>query len=99
MSGEVHVFNILLQPAALNSLVGVDMTSLVNDGISARDVIGKRAVLLNDTVRSAPDFASRIAAAERWFEMMQNDGSVQNGIGYTSRLLLASRVASVSTGL
>ena len=64
MSGEVHVFNILLQPAALNSLVGV---------------------------RAAPDFASRIAAAERWFGMMQDEGSVQDGIGYTSRLLLASR--------
>jgi AraC-like DNA-binding protein len=91
MSGEVHVFNILLQPAALNSLVGVDMTALVNDGISARDVIGKRAVLLNDAVRSAPDFASRIAAAERWFGMMLDDGSAQDEIGYTSRMLLASR--------
>lgn len=91
MSGEVHVFNILLQPTALNRLVGVDMTSLVNEGISARDVLGKRAVLLNDAVRLAPDFASRIAGAERWFGMMQDDGSAQNGIGYTSRLLLASR--------
>lgn len=91
MSGEVHVFNILLQPAALNSLVGVDMTSLVNDGVSARDVIGKRAELLNDAVRSAPDFASRIAAAERWFAMMLDDGLAQDGIGFTSRLLLASR--------
>src|SRR5262245_18861291 len=30
MSGEVHVFNILLQPAGLNRLVGIDMTCLVN---------------------------------------------------------------------
>lgn len=53
MSGEVHVF--MLQPAALNRLVGIDMTSLVNEGIPARDVLGKRGVLLSDTVRSAAD--------------------------------------------
>ena len=91
LSGEVHVFNILLQPAALNHLVGVDMTSLVNEGIPARDVLGKRAVQLSDAVRSAADFASRVAAAERWFGMMQDDGSAPDGIDYTSRLLLASR--------
>ncbi|MBR0857327.1 AraC family transcriptional regulator [Bradyrhizobium liaoningense] len=91
MSGEVHIFNILLQPAALNRLVGVDMTSLVNEGIPARDVLGKRAVLLSDAVRSAADFDSRVAAAERWFGMMQDDSSARDGIDYTSRLLLASR--------
>lgn len=91
VSGEVHVFNVLLQPAALNHLVGVDMTSLVNEGIPARDVLGKRAVLLSDTVRSATDFASRVAAAERWFSMMQDGSSAQDGIDFTSRLLLASR--------
>jgi AraC-like DNA-binding protein len=91
MSGEVHVFNILLQPAALNRLVGIDMTSLVNEGIRACDVLGKRAVLLSDAVRSAADFASRVAAAERWLGMMQDDSSAQDGVDYTSRLLLASR--------
>lgn len=91
MSGEVHVFNILLQPAALNRLVGIDMTSLVNEGITARDVLGKRAVRLSDAVRSAGDFASRVAAAERWFGAMQDDGSARDGIDHTSRLLLGSR--------
>jgi AraC-like DNA-binding protein len=91
MSGEVHIFNILLQPAALNRLVGVDMTSLVNEGIPARDVLGKRGVLLSDAVRSAADFASRIAAAERWFAMMQDDSSTKDGIDHASSLLLASR--------
>lgn len=91
MSGEVHVFNILLQPAALNRLVGIDMTSLVNEGIPARDVLGKRGVLLSDTVSSAADFASRVAAAERWFAMMQDDSLTEDGIDYASRLLLASR--------
>jgi len=91
MSGELHIFNILLQPAALHRLVGVDMTSLVNEGIPARDVLGKRAVLLSDAVGSATDFASRIAAAERWFAVMQNDSPTEDGIDYASRLLLASR--------
>ena len=91
MSGEVHVFNILLQPAALNRLVGVDMTCLVNEGIPARDVLGKRAVLLSDAVRSAANFALRVAAAERCLGMMQNESAPQDGIDHTSRLLLASR--------
>ncbi|NOJ47808.1 helix-turn-helix transcriptional regulator [Bradyrhizobium archetypum] len=91
MSGEVHIFNILLQPAALNRLVGLDMTSLVNEGIPARDVLGKSAVLLSGAVRSASDFDARVAAAERWFGMMQDDSPAQDGIDYTSRLLLASR--------
>jgi hypothetical protein len=91
LSGEVHVFNILLQPAALNRLVGIDMASLVNEGVAASDVIGKRASLLNDTVRSAADFVSRVAAAERWFGMMLDDSSAQDGIDHASRLLLATR--------
>lgn len=90
MSGEVHVFNILLQPAALNRLVGLDMTSLVNEGIPARDVLGKRAMVLNDAVRSAVNFDSRVAAAERWFGTMLDDSSAPDGIDRASRLLLAS---------
>jgi len=91
MSGEVHIFNILLQPAALNRLVGIDMTSLVNEGIAASDVLGKLSLLLSDTVRSAADFATRVAAAERWFGMMLDNSSAQDGIGHTSRLMLATR--------
>ena len=67
------------------------MTSLVNEGISARDVLGKGALLLSDAVRSAADFPSRVAAAERWFAMMQDDSSAPDGIDRTSRLLLASQ--------
>lgn len=91
LSGYVHVFNILLQPAALNRLVGIDMTSLVNEGISARDVLGKGALLLSDAVSSAKDFAARVAAAEHWFAMMQDKSSAPDGIDKTSRLLLAVR--------
>jgi AraC-like DNA-binding protein len=87
----VNIFNILLQPAALNRLIGIDMTSLVNEGIAARDVLGKHAVGLNDVVRSAPDFASRVAAAERWFGNLLESTSPADGIDLASRFLLATR--------
>jgi AraC-like DNA-binding protein len=90
-SGQVHIFNILLQPAALHRLVGVDMTSLTNEGIAARDVLGRREVMLSDAVRSAQDFASRVAAAENWFGMMLERSPPDDGIGETSRSLLAAR--------
>lgn len=88
LSGELHLFNILLQPAGLNRLTGIDMTTLVNEGITARDVLGKRASLLSDTVRSALDFPSRVAAAERWFGNMLDEASPEDGIDHTSRILL-----------
>lgn len=91
VSGHVHIFNILLQPAALNRLVGIDMRSLVNEGIAARDVIGNSALLLNDAVRSAKNFAARIAAAERWFGMMLDRSVREDGVDHASRLLLATR--------
>jgi AraC-like DNA-binding protein len=91
VSGEVHIFNILLQPAALNRLIGIDMTSLVNEGIAAHDVLGRRAVGLNDAVRSAPDFASRVAAAERWFGRLLESSNPADGIDLASRSLLMTR--------
>lgn len=91
VSGEVHIFNILLQPAGLNRLVGIDMTSLVNEGIPACDVIGKRALMLTDAVRSAKDFNSRVAAAERWFGTMLDDSAPPDGVDQTSRVMLAAR--------
>jgi AraC-like DNA-binding protein len=91
VSGEVHVFNILLQPAGLNRLIGVDMTSLVNEGIAAHDVLGRHAVGLDDAVRSARDFPSRVAAAERWFGKLLESRGPAEGIDLASRLLLATR--------
>ena len=76
VSGEIHIFNILLQPAGLNRMIGIDMTSLVNEGITARDVLGGSASQLSDAVRSAWDFNSRVSAAERWFACML-DSSAQ----------------------
>src|SRR5437879_7396428 len=83
LSGEIHIFNILLQPAGLNRLVGIDMTSLVNEGITASDILGKPAALLSDAVRSAPEFASRVTAAERWFGAMLEGSAPESGIDHT----------------
>lgn len=91
VSGEIHIFNILLQPAGLNRMIGIDMTSLVNEGITARDVLGKSASQLSDAVRSAWDFSSRVSAAERWFGSMLENSAPESGIDHTSRLLLATR--------
>jgi AraC-like DNA-binding protein len=88
LTGEVHLFNILLQPAGLNRLIGIDMTALINEGIAARDVLGKSGSVLSDAVRSAPDFASRVAAAERWFGQMLEGSAPESGIDHASRLLL-----------
>jgi AraC-like DNA-binding protein len=90
ISGEVHIFNILLQPAALNRLAGVDMTALVNEGISTQDLLGRYAIRLDDAVRSASDFLSRVAAAERWFGEMLDSGAPTDGIDLASQYLLAA---------
>lgn len=90
LSGEVHVFNILLQPTGLHRLIGIDMRSLINEGIAARDVLGKQASVLGDAVRSAPDFAARVAAAERWFAEMLESSARESGLDDASRLLLAT---------
>jgi AraC-like DNA-binding protein len=87
-AGEIHLFNILFQPAGLNRMVGIDMNCLVNEGVPASDVLGYRAALLSDAVRSAVDFPSRVAAAERWFGTMLEGSTVPDGIDYTSRLLI-----------
>jgi AraC-like DNA-binding protein len=91
VSGDIHLFNILLQPAALNRLIGIDMTALVSEGIAARDVLGHHALRLSDAVRSAQDFAGRISAAERWFAGMLDHSAPRDEIDRASRILLATR--------
>lgn len=91
MPREIHLFNILFQPAGLSRLIGIDMTSLVNLGIAAGDVLGRDATRLSDAVRLAPDFSSRVAAAERWLGGMLDGGSKPDSVDVASRLLLATR--------
>jgi AraC-like DNA-binding protein len=91
LSGHVHVFNILFQPAGLNRLVGINMASLVNEDPAASDVLGKSAVALGDGVRAAPDFAKRVAAVERWIGMMLDKRGPDGTIGHASRLMIAAR--------
>lgn len=87
-SGDIHIFNILFQPAALNRLTGIDMSSLINEGIAASDVLDRRAVLLSDSVRLAVDFPSRVAAAERCLGMMLERCKARDVIDHASRLIM-----------
>ena len=91
LSGQIHVFNILFQPTGLNRLVGINMTSLVNQDPAASDVLGKSAVALGDAVRAAPDFPLRVAAVERWVGMMLDKRGPDGAIGLASRQVIAVR--------
>ena len=91
LSGSVHVFNILFQPTGLNRLVGIDMTTLVNQDPAASDVLGKSATSLGDAVRMAPDFDLRVAAVERWVEAMLEKRGPDCTIAATSRRMIAVR--------
>lgn len=91
LSGQVHVFNILFQPTGLNRLVGINMTSLVNQDPAASDVLGKSAVALGNAVRAAPDFRWRVAAVERWVGMMLDKRGPDDAIGLAARRVIALR--------
>jgi AraC-like DNA-binding protein len=90
-SGRIHIFNVLFHPTGLNRLVGINMASLVNDAPAASDVLGRSAMALEDSVRLAPDFSSRVAAVERWVAMMLEKREPDAAIEHTSRLLMAER--------
>jgi AraC-like DNA-binding protein len=66
LSGTMHVFTIRFQPGGFNALFGISMTALVNEGVPAADVLGRAATSLRDNIMSAPDFDTRVAAAQRW---------------------------------
>ena len=89
--GQVHVFNILFHPTGLNRLVGINMASLVDNAASASDVFGRSALALEDSVRLAPDFPSRVAAVERWVAMLMEKREPDATIEGSSRLLMAAR--------
>jgi len=91
LAGRVHVFNILFQPTGLNRLIGIDMRSLVNRDPAASDVLGKSAASLSDAVRTAPDFPSRVRAAEQWLAVILNGRRVDESVGHASRLLITAR--------
>jgi AraC-like DNA-binding protein len=88
-SGRIHVFNVLFHPTGLNRLAGVDMAALVNEAPAASDVLGKSALALEDSVRLAPNFLSRVAAVERWVAMMMEKREPDETMERSSRLLMA----------
>jgi AraC-like DNA-binding protein len=91
LSGQVHVFTILFQPAGLNRLIGIDMRSLVNGAPAAMDVLGTSAVRLGDAVRAAPDFSARVRAAGQWLDATLNKRATSDeAINVASGLLIAT---------
>ncbi|HVY88123.1 MAG TPA: helix-turn-helix domain-containing protein, partial [Hyphomonadaceae bacterium] len=91
MSGVLHVFNILFQPTGLNRLTGVNMLSLVNRDAVASDLLGSAAASLCEAVLRAPDFASRVAAAEHCLGTILDARGPESEIGHASRRMIASR--------
>jgi AraC-like DNA-binding protein len=70
------------------------MRSLVNQDPAAADILGTRALRLRDAVLSAPDFPSRVAAAEQCLGGMLERRTLADGIDRASRLLVATRGAA-----
>ena len=66
------------------------MTSLVNQDPSAAEVLGKRSHALNDAVRAAKDFQSRVTAAERWVGSLLGRRGPAGSIDHASRLMMDS---------
>jgi AraC-like DNA-binding protein len=91
MSGRIHVFNILFQPAGLNQLTGVDMRTLVDQDPAASDVLGRSAVRLGNRVRAASDFPARVRATEQWLDgVMERRTSSNEAINHASALLITT---------
>ena len=91
LMGSVHVFTILFQPTGLNRLVGIDMTSMLNQDPAASDVLGRSGAELGDAVRRAPDFALRVAAVESWVAARLEARGPDCVIGWASRRMLDDR--------
>lgn len=91
LSGSIHVFNILFQPTGLNRMVGINMTTMVNQDPAASDILGSSAVTLADGLRAASNFGGRVAAVQTWLEMMLDDSEPDGPIDRASRLLMTER--------
>jgi AraC-like DNA-binding protein len=91
LSGRVHVFTILFQPAGLDRLTGMDMRSLVNEAPVATDVLGRSGSGLADAIRAAPDFIARVGAAEHWLDArLSGRATSDEAINLASCLLVAT---------
>lgn len=100
MSGEIDVFTIRFQPTGFHQLFGVAMTDLVDQGVELADVIGARACALHDAVLRAPDFASRVAAAQRWMGGQTPAATASTDLNAAARLLVrtggAARIDAIA---
>lgn len=90
MTGEIRAFSIRFQPGALHRLARIDMATLANEGVPAGDVFGSLAGSLRDVVLAAPDFAARVAAAERWVASLAERARSPDRVDIAARILLRS---------
>lgn len=91
MSGDIDVFTIRFQPTGLHRLFRVPMPTLVDQGVSLADVIGRGAIQLDGSVRRAKDFSERVAAAEHWLMAQSERGGPPTELDRAARLLVAAR--------
>ena len=90
MSGEIDVFTIRFQPGGFHALFGVDMATLVDEGVVARDVVGVASDPLRSAVLGAADFEARVALAERWIHDRMAAARPLDAVGHAAWLLSRS---------
>lgn len=87
LSGNVHVFTIMFQPAGFHALFGQPMAEMVNQGAPAGDVIGSAAGELSDALRRAGDFGMRVAAAQKWIRRRMETATPVDQVGHLAATL------------
>ncbi len=88
MQGDIGAFNIQFEPSGLQRMFGVAM---VDRAEAATCVGGCRLQGLRDAVLRAPDFESRIGAAERWLHARLADVRPYDEVDHAARLLRRAR--------
>jgi len=68
VSGGVHNFTVHFTPTGLSILLGLRMGELVDSGVAAADILGGSIAELDDRVRRADRFETRVAAVETWVQ-------------------------------
>ena len=93
LQGEIATFTVHFRPTGLHRLFGLSMPDLVNEAPLLTDAIGRAGECLQDAVLAAPDFAGRVAAAERWLAAARDLARPVIAIDHAAAILLRSRGA------
>ncbi len=85
--GDIETFTIQFQPTGLSRLFGLPMTEIADQAFDARHVLGRAMMRLEAAIRRAPDFAGRIAVAERWLYDQLSAARSPDAVDRAARLL------------